>query len=307
MWEMPSRSFFNALKLVLIALIALHPSFPAQAKLKSATHRMTKSGSIAQGITAAVYLSPSSTANTSPDRAVSKALEEARRLFKDLDAQSSGEVSQINKGAGKDKIKVSGPLLTLLKVCRQITDWTHGLFDVVRGVSNKKDTLFVDFENNEVRLPTKKSWLDFTGIRNGYIVDRMAGMLKSQGYSDFMVQMGDSTRTMGRDGANYWRLNIPDVHGSQSGLCRVSLESSSVATVNTRTLPQTKTDLRSVTVITRNATNASALARTAFLAGRSRAVAMLNPLAAQGFGVILEDGNGKIQTIGDVTAACFEE
>lgn len=294
-----SKAFFDAVWLAVAGIFLVHPAF---AKSSS------KSDAIAQGVTAAVYVHPSSSAQITPEKAITQAFEEGRRLFKDLDAKSSGEVGKINKGAGKGMVKVSGPFLSLLKVCQQITDWTQGLFDVVRGPSEKTETLLVDFDKSEARLPKKKTRLDFTSIRNGYVVDRMAGVLKAQGYTDFMIQSGMISRTMGRDGTNYWRLNVPDARGSKNGLCRVSLESSSVATVNTRSLgAPAKTDLRSVTVITRNATNASALARTGLLAGRDRAHEIFVPLKAQGFGVILEDSNGKIQTIGDVTAACFEE
>lgn len=294
-----SKLFFDTLRLAVAGVFLVQPAF---AKSSS------KSDTIAQGVTAAIYVHPSASAQIPPEKAITQAFAEGRRLFKDLDTKSSGEVGKINKGAGKGMIKVSGPFLSLLKVCQQITDWTQGLFDVVRGPSEKTETLEVDFDKGEARLPKKKTRLDFTSIRNGYVVDRMTGVLKAQGYTDFMIQSGPVSRVMGRDGPTYWSLNIPDARGSKNGLCRVSLESSSVATVNTRNLGSpAKTDLRSVTVITRNATNASALARTGLLAGRDRAREIFVPLRAQGFGVILEDLNGKIQTIGDVTAACFEE
>lgn len=298
-----SKDVFDALRLIPLAVsfVLLSPSAPA------APHT-PHSDTIAKGVTASIYVHPSAAAQIPPDKAIRQAFEEGRRLFKDLDMKSSGEVGKINKGAGKGMVKVSGPFLSLLKVCQQITDWTQGLFDVVRGPSEKTETLLVDFDKSEVKLPKKKTWLDLSPIRNGYVVDRMAAVLKSQGYTDFMIQSGTVFRTMGRDGPSYWSLNIPDARGSKNGLCRVSLGSSSVATANTRSLGSpAKTDLRSVTVITRNATNASALARTGLLAGRDRAREIFVPLKAQGFGVILEDQHGKIQTIGDVTAACFEE
>jgi thiamine biosynthesis lipoprotein ApbE len=288
---------------------------PALVDTAFAESKAAKTDSIAQGVTAAVYIHPTTGAKSTPDSAIRKAFGEARRLYKDLDEKSSGELAQINKNAGKGLMKVSQPMLLLLRVCAQISEWTQGLFDVVRSSGKKAATLQVDFGRGEVQLLDKKSQVNFAEIRNGYVIDRMAGTLKSEGYSDFMIKMEGTPkgasdavlRTMGRDGSDYWRLNVDDPNGGGKQLCRVSLEDSSVATADVRTSPQTKTDLRSVTVITRNATNASALARTALLAGRSRAIAIFNPLSAEGFGVIMEDQYGKIQTIGDVTAACFEE
>jgi thiamine biosynthesis lipoprotein ApbE len=294
--------------------------------------KSSKTDSISQGVSAAVSVHPASGAKSSPDAAIRKAFDEGRRLYKDLDPASSGEVAQINKSAGKGPTKVSAPMLMLLRVCQQISEWTQGLFDVVKTENNKEATLAVDFGRGEVALRDKKAWVDFNDVRGGYVVDRMAGTLKSEGFSDFMIQLKGAAppapppqkkgkvntasaapgpanaivRTMGRDGNDYWRLNVADPSGTRN-LCRVSLEASSVATADVHGQRQPTTDLRSVTVIARNATNASGLARTALLAGKSRAGSMLGAIAESGFGAILEDQNGKIQTIGDVTAACFEE
>jgi thiamine biosynthesis lipoprotein ApbE len=112
---------------------------------------------------------------------------------------------------------------------------------------------------------------------------------------------------MGRDGGGYWWHNVADTSGSRKELCRVSLEASSVATANRNNSPSNAADLRSVTIITKNATNASALARVALVAGKDRTRSMLGAITEPGFGAILEDQYGKIQTIGDVTAACFQE
>ncbi len=308
------REILRTSLVVLIMGVCLAASPFAWSKSSSTSTKAARTDSIGQGISAAVYVHPSPAAKSSPDSAIKKAFEEAKRLYKDLDAKSSGSVGQINKNAGQGAVKVDGPFLALLKVCMQISDWTKGLFDVVRG---KNPNLRVNFETGEVSLPDKKAWVDFSGVRNGYVVDRMAGLLHEQGFTNFMIQSGDIVRTMGRDGQDYWRLNIPDPKGKGNNLCRVSLEASSVATANMRDYkgatarlgknPEGPTDLQSVTVVTRNATNATALATTALLMGKSKAQAMFQGIGQEGFGAILEDRNGKIQTVGDVTAACFEE
>lgn len=273
---------------------------------------------IAPGVRTAIVIHPSASAKTPPEKAFRAAIEEARRLYRDLDVKSSGEVGQINKSAGKSPVAASAALLMLLKVCHQIYETTGGVFDVVRGSTKrgKGPFLMVNFETGETRLD-KGSRLDLTGIRKGYVVDRMAGLLKSHGFTNFMIQAGEITRTMGRDGTNYWRLNIADPNGSKRELCRVSLENAGLATADVRDLRgavarlgkniEASRDLRSVTVITKNATNATALATTALLVGRDEAHKMFTPLLQRGFGVILEDKTGKIKTLGDVTAACFEE
>ncbi|HSA59728.1 MAG TPA: FAD:protein FMN transferase [bacterium] len=276
------------------------------ASTASPAAKTVKTDAIAQGVNAAVQVHPASGAKSPPDKAIRKAFDEAKRLYKDLDQKSSGELGRINKGAGKEKVKVSGAMLTLLRVCMQISEWTHGLFDVVQTSGKKTATLQVDFGRGEVQLE-KKAWVDFSGIRNGYVVDRMAGTLKSEGYGDFMIQSGPVFRTMGRDGQDYWRLNVADPNGSGKGLCRVSLEASSIATADTRLFPNSRTDLQSVTVIARNATNASALAKAGLFSGRENARTMFASIPEPGFGVILEDRNGKIHIVGDVTAACFQE
>lgn len=285
-----------------------------------AASKTVKTDAIAQGVSAAVYVHPAAGAKSTPDKAIRKAFDEAKHLYKDLDQKSSGEVGRINKSAGKEKVKVSGAMLTLLRVCMQISEWTRGLFDVVQTSGKKTATLKVDFGRSEVELE-KKAWVDFSGIRDGYIVDRMAGRLKSEGYGDFKIEIGGAAkgksapmgttgvviRTMGRDGQDYWRHNVLDPNGSGKQLCRVSLEASSVATADTRLFPNCRSDLQSVTVIARNATNATALAKTGLFSGRENARAMFASIPEPGFGVILEDRAGKIHIVGDVTAACFQE
>ncbi len=278
--------------------------------------KTSRTDQIGQGISAAVYVYPSPGTRTSPDKAIKSAFDEARHLYRDLESQSSGEVGELNKNAGQGPTRVSSSLLLLLAVCNQISDWTQGLFNIVKGGSGKKGAgLWLDLRKGEVALPEKKSYVDLYGVRNGYVIDRMAGILRGQGFKNIMIQSGDITRTMGKDGASYWRLNVPDPRGGKM-LCRVSLETSSVATADIRDLrgaaarlgkePKAPTDLQSVTVLAKNATSATALATTGLLVGKARARSMFQHISEAGFGAILKDQNGKIETIGDVPAACFE-
>lgn len=294
---------------LLLVLVPLSPLFAAPAKKRAET--------LGQGIQATITLS-SSAAGRSADEAIRRAFQEGRKVFGNFDMRRAGEVARINQNAGKGMTAVSEDLLRLLRVCMRIFDWTDGLFDVVKaksGGEGKDHQLQVDFGKREVALPDRGTYLDFHGILNGFVIDRMAGILKSEGFADFLIQAGENYRTMGRNGRDYWRLNIPDPQGGKM-LCRVSLESASVATADIRDLKGAQarvgktasgpTDLQSVTVITKNATNATALSSTALLVGKAKAREILSRVTSAGFGAILEDQDGKITTIGDVTAACFE-
>lgn len=274
---------------------------------------------LGEGIKATITL-PESADLASAGKTIHFAFQEGRQVFRALDKESAGEVAKINKNAGKkDFIQVGDDLLRLFRVCMQVYEWTGGLFDVVKakpGTKIKDPQLQVSFEKKQARLENEKTYLDFQGILKGYVIDRMAGILKGNGYTDFMIQTGNDYRTMGKNGRDYWRIAIPDPEGQGQMLCRVSLETASIATADVRdvsgarsrvgTHMPAKTDLKSVTVITKNATNATALAATALLAGKAKAREFLSQISSEGFGAILEDQSGKITTIGDVTAACFE-
>lgn len=287
--------------------------------------KVTLSEEVARGFPVTVTVVPSPGTEGGASEAIRQALKEGQKIYRELDARGSGEAARINQNAGKGPVKVGEDLRRLFRVCQQIYEWSGGLFDVVKARHGKEIPdlrLEVDFEKGEARLSRKGTYLDFYGILKGYVIDRIAGLLKGQGYTDFMIRSGEDYRTMGKDSENYWRVTIPDPEGKGKMLCRLSLESASMATADIRDIagarfrvgrnPAAETDLKSVTVITKNATNATALSATALVHGKAKAREIFSRIASPeedegGFGAILEDQGGKITTIGDVTAACFEE
>ncbi len=301
------RPFFG---LLLLTSILFFPSIVFSQAASDASETQKLGGNLK----ATIYLPSSGGGVAAAREAIKTAFEEGRQTFRDLDARSSGEVARINNAAGKGLIAASEGLLKLLRVCLTLSQVTEGLFDIVwsRSKTDKEPELQVSFEKSQVALPEKGTYLDFEGVLLGFVVDRMAGRLKSGGVEDFLIRAGPVVRVGRRDGADIWRLSVPDPSTGRQTLCRVSLESGSVVMAEGSGSVRSKrkkegpaSDLRSVTVVARNATNAMALARTAVSAGREKARAIFSRLPRTEIGAVLQDSQGKIETLGDVTAACF--
>lgn len=267
---------------------------------------LVRSEALSQNVTARITLHSSFGAKHTLEETFREALQEGRRALGLLGA-SSPLLSRINKNAGKQKMNPASPeFLNLLKACMQIYDWTDGLFDIVRDKKGEKrdHELRVDFSKSTIALADADSFLDFSPVAQGFAIDRMAGVLKAKGYENFLVQVGGGYRASGRDAMNFWRLKIPDNSG-RGTLCRVSLNSSSLSIAYRR--GGSTSDLDSVLVVTKNATNAMALSSTAIRVGKSQARSLFSKIVNKGFGAVLKDASGKVTTVGDITAACFEE
>lgn len=152
----------------------------------------------------------------------------------------TSEISQINKNAGKEYVKVSEETIELLKTglsyCRQ----SDGVFDITIGklsdlwnISNiakecQNDSNQVDESNipDSEQIDTLKSGIDYNkvlikgdkvmlsdsdckidlgAVAKGFIADKMKDYLNSKGISSGIINLGGNILTIGTktDGTNY--------------------------------------------------------------------------------------------------------
>ena len=81
----------------------------------------------------------------------------------------------------------------------------------------------VDFDTKEIRFAQKGMGLSLNGIAQGYITDKVAELLKQQGVSQALIDMGE---IYGFDNANQreWNVSIrnPDHHCyEKSSVCHI--------------------------------------------------------------------------------------
>ena len=184
------------------------------------------------------------TAVAADEAAAVSAFEEVFAEFERLDALMSvwregSDVLRLNAAAGRRPVKVSAEVLEVLRIARQVSEWTEGKFDVTFGpltdlwkFDHDQDNRIPDNEKVRRRLPlvdyralelnneASTAFLRRAGMRvhlggigKGYAVDRAIAILRQRGLRNFMIQAGGDLYVAGRRGERPWRLGIRDPRG----------------------------------------------------------------------------------------------
>ncbi|MCG6911789.1 MAG: FAD:protein FMN transferase [Deltaproteobacteria bacterium] len=156
--------------------------------------------------------------------------------------------------------------------------------------------------------------LDFASIAKGYGVDRVSGLLKSEGIADFIVEIGGEVVASGRrkDGRP-WHVgvNMPDKDASRSALYGVvDLSDRAMATsgdyrnffekdgvmyshiIDPRTGYPVRNGVVSATVITRDCMLADGLATAVMVMGHEKGLALLERMpGVEGMVIVREADN----------------
>ncbi|QQR80086.1 MAG: FAD:protein FMN transferase [Deltaproteobacteria bacterium] len=143
--------------------------------------------------------------------AMESAFQEVNRLNKTVSEwQPKSDATRLNQHPlvwvpiGKD-------LMTILLKAHEISEMTHGAFDVTWASKNQK----ISYQDVELipelglaRLSQKKMMIGVSSIAKGYIIDRMVLILRKQGFRNFLINAGDIYA------AGTWKVFIkcPDAH-----------------------------------------------------------------------------------------------
>ncbi|NRG18200.1 FAD:protein FMN transferase [Rhizobiales bacterium] len=141
----------------------------------------------------------------------------------------------------------------------------------------------VDFDADRIRFTCDGMALTLNGIAQGYVTDRVAALLKSNGISDVLVDVGE-INALGRDraGSDGWAVTLDPDHSGEGE--RVTLRDRAVASsarngmliggdksfahiLDPRTGRPVATDLAGVSVIAPTATLADGLSTAALVTG----------------------------------------
>lgn len=185
-----------------------------------------------------------------------RCVQEIRRLegiFSLYDPQST--LSQLNRAG-----RVVGPeheLVELLASARQFTQETGGAFDVTvqrlwntyaehfsePGVSsggparaivqsNLKlvGSQYIRLSPQEIVLERKGMALTLNGIAQGYITDQIRDLLKTRGFDDVLVDLGEIFGGGSRSDGRAWRVGIGDAASTGKILKRIRLQDRALAT-----------------------------------------------------------------------------
>jgi FAD:protein FMN transferase len=184
------------------------------------------------------------TAWTSDEAVAGSAFSEVFAEFDRLDNLMSvwregSDIQRLNDAAGDHAVSVSREVLEVLRIARQVSEWTGGKFDVTFGalsglwkfdhdqdnvIPDRADVLkrlpLVDYRALEVDEGAGTAFLQKKGMRahlggigKGYAVERSAAILRRRGLRDFMIQSGGDLYVSGRRGERPWRVGIRDPRG----------------------------------------------------------------------------------------------
>ena len=225
--------------------------------------------------------------------------------------QKDSELSLFNQNASTDWVAISPELFKVIKEAIKISQLSNGLFDVTVGplvnlwgfgpqemsLSPPDETTIKDKLNQigyqrlklkddglSVRKDIPELYVDLSGIAKGYGVDKVAELLESLGFMDYMVEIGGEIRVKGKNNQGQpWQiavekptvekrmiekvLSITDTGMATSGDYRNYFEVEGVRfshTIDPRTGRPINHRLASVTVLSETSMEADALA-TAFM------------------------------------------
>jgi thiamine biosynthesis lipoprotein len=181
------------------------------------------------------------TAWTADEAAARSAFDAVFAEFERLEALMSvwrpgSDVLRINAAAGKQAVAVNADVRDVLRIARQVSEWTDGTFDVTFGAltdvwkfDHDQDNTVPGAEAIRARLPLvdyrqieiddragtvflKRSGMrvHLGGIGKGYAVGRAIEIVRRAGLRDFMIQAGGDLYVGGTKDGQPWKLGIAD-------------------------------------------------------------------------------------------------
>ena len=186
------------------------------------------------------------TAWATDDAAARSAFDAVFAEFERLEAQMStwrpgSDVLRINAAAGDHAVPAAADVRDVLRLARQVSEWTEGTFDVTFGAltdvwkfdHDQDDTIpsaeairarlpLIDYRQIEIDdragtvfLKRKGMKIHLGGIGKGYAVEHAMHILKGAGLRDFMIQAGGDLYVGGHKDGRLWRLGINDPRGPE--------------------------------------------------------------------------------------------
>jgi thiamine biosynthesis lipoprotein len=154
--------------------------------------------------------------------------------------RETSDLQRLNAAAGRHPVQVDTEIRDVLRIARQVSEWTGGKFDVTFGVlsglwkfdyQDRDSTIpdrnevlrrlpFINYRDLKLDEPAGTAFLrrqgmraNLGGIGKGYAVDRAADILRRRGFQNFMIQAGGDMYVAGHRDDRPWRLGIRDPRG----------------------------------------------------------------------------------------------
>jgi len=174
--------------------------------------------------------------------AVGRVFGEFDRMHRELHAWKSGNLVALNEAIsrGQTNIRTTPEIAVLIRQSQILADRSGDLFnpaigklvglwsfhrdrpggpvpgarDIARLVAAQPRMSDLSVRGYEVTSSNSAVQLDFGGYAKGYALDRAAEILRTEGISNALVNVGGNAMALGRHGARAWRLGLDAPRGA---------------------------------------------------------------------------------------------
>lgn len=229
----------------------------------------------------------------------------------------SSELSLLNRDAARHPVTVSAELWQLLARARQVSELSHGAFDITfasvgfkfdyrlqqkpSDAERKEQAQWINYRyvqllpNNQVKFSQPQVKIDLGGIAKGYTVEQSIQLLKKMGIRHALVSAGGDTRLLGDKAGRPWLVAIKHPRAEDKQVAQLPLVDQAISTsgdyeryfiedgkryhhiLDPKT-GQSPTELMSVSVIGPDATQTDALSTTLFVLGLERGMQLIEQI-----------------------------
>ncbi len=229
----------------------------------------------------------------------------------------SSELSLLNREAARQPVTVSAELWQLLARARQVSELSHGAFDITfasvgfkfdyrlhqkpSDAERKEQAQWINYRfvqllpNNQVKFSRPQVKIDLGGIAKGYTVEQSIQLLKKMGIRHALVSAGGDTRLLGDKAGRPWLVAIKHPRAEDKQVAQLPLVDQAISTsgdyeryfiedgkryhhiLDPKT-GQSPTELMSVSVIGPDATQTDALSTTLFVLGLERGMQLIEQI-----------------------------
>jgi thiamine biosynthesis lipoprotein len=169
------------------------------------------------------------------EEAFRKIVGELRRLESLLSRfEPSSDIARVNAGAADRPVKVEDEVLDVLKTALRYGAMTGYAFDATYASKkgNPADRLYLDPRNREVLFRVRGVSVDLGALGKGYALQKAQEMLLAEGWSDFLLNFGNSSVCArgDRPGARGWTVGVENQRHPGSNALEITLFDRSLTT-----------------------------------------------------------------------------
>jgi len=181
------------------------------------------------------------------DDRIDDAIAEINRVDKLLSSFSDdSSINEINRNAGIKPVKTDAEIFRLIDRSTQVSDLTHGAFDItycttekeLSDTPNKKNAGSINYQNVELDAKTQTVFLKETGMRigfgancKGYAADRAKYVLQMTGVGSGVINAGGDLLAWGAQPDDQpWTVATADTSQKSRPFAHVVISNMAVAT-----------------------------------------------------------------------------